>query len=132
MIRLLLLLLALLVAPAPSAAQSGGGNIVTQVNVKVLKPLQLTSLRDLDFGTILAARGHSGPSVIQLRTADLRPEALGDLLLAAITQVAEEPERSALSKPSSMARCMSSRIQSFLANSKLNTCPSSSVDAYRC
>ena len=51
---------------------------------------------DLDFGTILAARGHSGPSVIQLRTADLRPEALGDLLLAAITQVAEELEDGAL------------------------------------
>ncbi len=45
---------------------------------------------DLDFGTILAARGHSGPSVIQLRAADLRPETLGDLLLAAITRVADE------------------------------------------
>jgi len=45
---------------------------------------------DLDFGTILAARGQGGPSVIQLRAADLRPEALGDLLLAAISQVTEE------------------------------------------
>jgi transposase InsO family protein len=45
---------------------------------------------DLDFGTILAARGDVGPSVIQLRAADLRPESLGDLLLAAITQVADE------------------------------------------
>jgi predicted nuclease of predicted toxin-antitoxin system len=51
---------------------------------------------DLDFGTILAARGHSGPSVIQLRAADLRPESLGDLLLAAITQVAEELRDGAL------------------------------------
>ncbi len=45
---------------------------------------------DLDFTTILAARGHSGPSVIQLRASDLRPETLGDLLLAAITQVADQ------------------------------------------
>ncbi len=51
---------------------------------------------DLDFGTILAARGHSGPSVIQLRATDLRPEALGDLLLAAITQLAEELRDGAL------------------------------------
>ena len=51
---------------------------------------------DLDFGTILAARGHAGPSVIQLRAADLRPEALGDLLLAAITQLAEELRDGAL------------------------------------
>lgn len=51
---------------------------------------------DLDFGTILAARGHSGPSVIQLRAADLRPEVLGDLLLAAITRVATELEDGAL------------------------------------
>jgi predicted nuclease of predicted toxin-antitoxin system len=34
---------------------------------------------DLDLGTILAARGHSGPSVIQLRGVDLHPEVLGDL-----------------------------------------------------
>jgi predicted nuclease of predicted toxin-antitoxin system len=45
---------------------------------------------DLDFGTILAAGGESRPSVIQLRAADLRPEVLGDLLLAAINQVADE------------------------------------------
>lgn len=44
---------------------------------------------DLDFGTILAAGGESRPSVIQLRAADLRPEVLGDLLLAVITQVAD-------------------------------------------
>ena len=49
-----------------------------------------------------------------------------------ITHVAVEPERSALSNPSSMARCMSSRIQSFLANSKLKIWPRSSGEAYRC
>jgi hypothetical protein len=51
---------------------------------------------DLDFGTILAAGGHSGPSVIQVRAVDLRPEVLGDLLLAAITRVAEELRDGAL------------------------------------
>lgn len=51
---------------------------------------------DLDFGTILAARGDSGPSVIQLRTADLRPEVLGNQVLGALIQVADDLEDGAL------------------------------------
>ena len=51
---------------------------------------------DLDFGTILAATGGAKPSVIQLRTADVSPEAAGREVLASILQMAPELERGAL------------------------------------
>ena len=35
---------------------------------------------DLDFGSMLASSGAAGPSVVQLRAADLRPEALATTL----------------------------------------------------
>lgn len=41
---------------------------------------------DLDFGTLLAAGGQPSPSVIQLRIADLSPEAYAPLLIAALNQ----------------------------------------------
>ena len=56
----------------------------------VFSPTTSTSARSWPPGAT------NGPSVIQLRAADLRPEALGDLLLAAITQVADELEDGAL------------------------------------
>lgn len=52
MIRLLLVLAALSLAALPAAAQTNGGNITAPVSVKVLKPLQVETLRQLDFGTI--------------------------------------------------------------------------------
>ena len=45
---------------------------------------------DLDFGTILAASGAPGPSVVQLRSGDLRPEAVSKVVLAALAQMADE------------------------------------------
>ena len=39
---------------------------------------------DLDFGAILAATQAAGPSVIQLRSADVMPATMGQVLLAAI------------------------------------------------
>lgn len=39
---------------------------------------------DLDFGAILARTRAAGPSVIQVRTQDVMPEALGPLVVAAI------------------------------------------------
>jgi len=41
---------------------------------------------DLDFGTILAATRANAPSVIQVRTQDVSPDALQDTLFAAIQQ----------------------------------------------
>ena len=39
---------------------------------------------DLDFGALLAARKIRGPSVIQVRTEDVLPSAIGDIVLRAI------------------------------------------------
>lgn len=41
---------------------------------------------DLDFGAILAASGAAGPSVVQVRSADVSPEALAERLLAVLRE----------------------------------------------
>ena len=43
---------------------------------------------DLDFGMLLASRRSRGPSVIQVRTRDVLPEAIGEIVLRAI-QIAQ-------------------------------------------
>jgi hypothetical protein len=46
--------LLMMIVAAPAAAQSGMvTNVSAPANVKVLRPLQLTTLRNLDFGTIV-------------------------------------------------------------------------------
>ncbi len=52
----------------------------------------LVFTHDLDFGAILASTGAVGPSVIQLRSEDTRPETMGGVVLAAL-----ETHREALS-----------------------------------
>ncbi|MGH7966070.1 MAG: DUF5615 family PIN-like protein [Candidatus Binatia bacterium] len=44
---------------------------------------------DLDYGALLAVTGAEGPSVIQIRTTDITPEAQGKRLLAALEQFKE-------------------------------------------
>lgn len=51
---------------------------------------------DLDFGALLAASGASGPSVIQVRTQDVTPDALSNRLFAAIQQFEPELQSGAL------------------------------------
>jgi predicted nuclease of predicted toxin-antitoxin system len=51
---------------------------------------------DLDFGAILAATGGNAPSVIQVRTQDVFPEAIGLLVCAAVKQFKEEIEKGVL------------------------------------
>lgn len=51
---------------------------------------------DLDFGAMIAAARQSGPSVIQLRTQDVLPDAAGGLVLRALTAFARELDRGAL------------------------------------
>lgn len=51
---------------------------------------------DLDFGAILAASGLRSPSVIQLRTTDLRPEAAAEAVALAMTVCAQELATGAL------------------------------------
>jgi predicted nuclease of predicted toxin-antitoxin system len=51
---------------------------------------------DLDFSAILAATGGVGPSVIQIRGTDLRPSSIAGVVLAAISQMADELNAGAL------------------------------------
>ena len=51
---------------------------------------------DLDFGALLAATRASGPSVIQIRTQNVVPEAIGALVLNAITRFEGELQQGAL------------------------------------
>ena len=51
---------------------------------------------DLDFGAILASTRASGPSVIQVRTQDVTPNHLGDIVVAALHEHQEILERGAL------------------------------------
>ena len=51
---------------------------------------------DLDFGSMLASSSAEGPSVIQIRAADLRPQALAPLLIETIGLLRTELEAGAL------------------------------------
>lgn len=45
---------------------------------------------DLDFGAILAATQGDKPSVVQIRSDDVSPEAIGAAVIAALTQMSAE------------------------------------------
>jgi predicted nuclease of predicted toxin-antitoxin system len=51
---------------------------------------------DLDFGTLLAARQTRGPSVLQVRTQDVLPEAIGDTVVRALDTARSHLEAGAL------------------------------------
>ncbi len=51
---------------------------------------------DLDFGTMLAVRGTTGPSVIQVRSQDVLPSAIGEAVLRAIRAAESHLEAGAL------------------------------------
>lgn len=51
---------------------------------------------DLDFGAILAAGRDNKPSVIQIRSDDLRPTTIGNSVLSALREAARELEAGAL------------------------------------
>ena len=51
---------------------------------------------DLDYGALLFMTGASGPSVIQLRSGDVSPEALAGVVLDALKEAAPEIESGAL------------------------------------
>jgi predicted nuclease of predicted toxin-antitoxin system len=51
---------------------------------------------DLDFSTMLAAAKGNKPSVVQIRSDDLRPESIGRMLVQALRQTRNELETGAL------------------------------------
>lgn len=51
---------------------------------------------DLDFGIALAAGRRDGPSVVQIRGNDLRPESIGKQVCQALTQMRAELETGAI------------------------------------
>jgi len=51
---------------------------------------------DLDFGTILASTDTEAPSVFQVRTQDISPRHIGDLVLSTIKQFEEALNQGAL------------------------------------
>jgi predicted nuclease of predicted toxin-antitoxin system len=51
---------------------------------------------DLDFGMLLAARKSRGPSVLQVRTQDVLPTAIGTIVLRAIASASEHLEAGAI------------------------------------
>jgi len=51
---------------------------------------------DLDFGAILASTSALGPSVVQVRTQDVSPEGLGELVIGAFRQFEEVLRRGAI------------------------------------
>jgi predicted nuclease of predicted toxin-antitoxin system len=51
---------------------------------------------DLDFGAILAATHGDKPSVIQVRSEDVRPESIGGAVVASVRQTADSLAEGAL------------------------------------
>ena len=51
---------------------------------------------DLDFSAILAATHGEKPSVVQIRSDDVSPEAVGQAVVSAVRQMAEELDEGAL------------------------------------
>ncbi|MFY8001393.1 MAG: DUF5615 family PIN-like protein [Candidatus Kapaibacteriota bacterium] len=51
---------------------------------------------DMDFGMLLALTNAAAPSVLQIRTADVMPDAISPLILHALTAYANELEQGAL------------------------------------
>lgn len=51
---------------------------------------------DLDFGAILSATQSAKPSVVQIRSEDVRPETVGPALIEALRQMASQLEEGAL------------------------------------
>ena len=51
---------------------------------------------DLDFGAILAATNGDKPSVVQIRSEDVSPEAIGGLIVNALRQMGAELRAGAL------------------------------------
>jgi len=61
-----------------------------------LKKHRVVLTHDLDFGAMLAATQAKGPSVVQVRTQDIRPQTLASLLVPLLRQYEKELNSGAL------------------------------------
>jgi predicted nuclease of predicted toxin-antitoxin system len=66
------------------------------VMAHALRERRIVFTHDLDFGAMLAATQASGPSVVQVRTQDIRPQVLAPRLLPVLRQYGSELEAGAL------------------------------------
>jgi predicted nuclease of predicted toxin-antitoxin system len=68
----------------------------TQIMAYAIAHGYVVLTNDLDFGSILAATGGNAPSVVQVRTEDTRLEAIGALVIKAITRAEDQLKAGAL------------------------------------
>jgi predicted nuclease of predicted toxin-antitoxin system len=61
-----------------------------------LKENRVVLTHDLDFGTILAMAHAAGPSVVQVRTQDVRPQALAPILILLLRRYEQELDSGAI------------------------------------
>jgi predicted nuclease of predicted toxin-antitoxin system len=57
---------------------------------------QVVLTHDLDFGAMLASTQAKGPSVVQVRTQDIRPQALGPILIPLLRQYEKQLDAGSL------------------------------------
>ena len=75
-----------------------GNTTATDVEIMAwaLQNGHIVFTHDLDFGTLLANTSALGPSVVLLRGQDVRPARIGQMVINALTQTAEELGKGAL------------------------------------
>jgi len=78
--------------PSPGQATASDAEIMTFARVNGYVVLT----RDLDFGAILATTRGDKPSVVQIRSRDVSPDAIGGPVVDALRQMAGELDAGAL------------------------------------
>lgn len=68
----------------------------SEIMESALSERRIVLTHDLDFGAVLAATKATGKSVVQVRTQDVRPEALSTVLIPLLYQYSNELETGAL------------------------------------
>lgn len=67
-----------------------------EVTQKAIDERRVVLTHDLDYGAMLAATQATGPSVVQVRTQDVRPQILAPLLVPLLRQYENELDAGAL------------------------------------
>lgn len=67
-----------------------------EIMLWALRDSRVVLTHDLDFGALLALTRASGPSVVQVRTQDVRPQSLAPILIPVLHQYQRELEAGAI------------------------------------